>query len=55
MAIPMIVFLQVRTIYIYIYNYIYIHSCVHLGEYVLDVVKEVTSFPGAQSINGHGT
>ena len=45
-AIPMIAFPRVQTIYIYV--------CGHLRVCVVYVVKEVTSFPGARSINGRG-
>ena len=46
----MIAFRRVRTIYIYIYIYILVR------EYALytSLYKEVASFPGARSINGHG-
>ena len=46
-AIPMIAFPRVRTIYIYI-----LVSPTRVC--VVYVVKEVTSFPGARSINGRG-
>ena len=37
-----------------VYNYIYMFVSLTQG-CVVYVVKEVTSFPGAQSINGRGT
>ena len=51
-AIPMIAFPRVRTIYIYIYIYMFVSLA---RVCVVYVVKEVTSFPGARSINGRGT
>ena len=51
-AIPMIAFPRVRTIYIIIYIYILVSPT---QVCVVYVVKEVTSFPGARSINGRGT
>ena len=48
-AIPMIAFPWVRTIYIIIYMF---ESLARVC--VVYVVKEVTSFPGARSINGRG-
>ena len=61
-AIPMIAFPRVRCMFIYIYTciyiyiiYIYIYMFVSLTRVcVVYVVKEVTSFPGAWSINGRG-
>ena len=50
-GIPMIAFPRVRTIYMYIYIYILV-SLTQVC--VVYVVKEVTSFPGAWSINGRG-
>ena len=54
--IPMIAFPRVRTIYIYIYIIIYIYVCLcPLAQVcIVYVVTEVTSFPGARSINGRG-
>ena len=56
-AIPMIAFPRVRTIYVYIYIYnLYIYILVSPTRVcVVYVVKKVTSFPGARSINGRGT
>ena len=52
-AIPMIAFPRVRCMFIY--NIIYIYMFVSPTRvWVVYVVKEVTSFPGARSINGRG-
>ena len=48
-AIPMIAFPRVRCMFIYIYMFV---SPTRV--WVVYVVKEVTSFPGARSINGRG-
>ena len=50
-AIPIFAFHGVESIYIYIYIYMFV-SLVRLC--VVYVVKEVASFPGAQSITGRG-
>ena len=50
-AIPMIAFPRVRTIYIYIYIYMFVSLTRVCVVYVL---KEITSFRGARSINGRG-
>ena len=53
-AIPMIAFPRVRCMFIYIYIYIYIFNRPLTRVCVVYVVKEVTSFRGARSINGRG-
>ena len=50
-AIPMIAFPRVRCMFIYIYIYMFVSPT---RVWVVYVVKEVTSFPGARSINGRG-
>ena len=49
-AIPMIAFPRVRCMFIYIYIFL----CPLTRVCVVYVVKEVTSFQGARSINGRG-
>ena len=50
-AIPMNAFPRVRCMFIYIYIYMFVSPT---RVWVVYVVKEVTSFPGARSINGRG-
>ena len=50
----MIAFHGVESIYIYIYIYIYIFNRPLARVCVVYVVKEVTYFRGARSINGRG-
>ena len=53
-AIPIIAFPWVRCMFIYIYIYIYICLWPLTRLCIVYVVKEVTSFQGAWSINGRG-